>query len=162
MSFHFDEKFFVALATIIFFAIAFRPMKRAILGMVDSRITKIGNDLEEARKLRMEAEEILAHAKLKLEESEKQANEIVNYAQTEAESMLRNAKEKLAKDVEVRRNMAVQKIKSFEENAISEMKRNIANLTLSATTQVIEESSDEESFKKLVDNSLDKISKTVH
>jgi len=159
---HFDEKFFVSVATIIFAAIVFKPARKAILSALDSRIDKIKKELDEAMRLRNEAEAILRTAKAHLSESEKQANDIIAYAEKEASEMLRNAKDKLAKDVENRRVLAVQKIKNFEESAITEMKRNIANIAISATAQVIEEGSDEESFKKLVGNSLDKISKTVH
>ncbi len=157
-----DEKFIVALATLVFMMIAFRPMKKGIVGMLDGRINKIKADLEEAAKLRAEAEELLADAKRKLEQSEIDGRLMVARAKEDAEVMMKNAREKMSADIETRKKLAMQKIQSFEENAMNELRKNISQITVSAASQIIEENDNDENFRKSVGSSLDKLSKTFH
>jgi F-type H+-transporting ATPase subunit b len=158
----FNEEFFVAAATVIFFAATFKPMKKALLGMLDGKINKIRKDLNEAARLKNEASKLLAEAQARLVETENHAKDIINHAQKEADLLVRNTRTKLETDIETRKKLAMQKIQSFEENAINELRKNISSITVSAAAQIIEESSDEDSFKKLVGTSLEKLSKTIH
>ncbi len=157
-----DEKFIVAVATVIFFAVTFKPMKQGLLGIIDSRINKIKSDLAEAANLKAEATKLLAQAQTKLAQSEVEAANILDHAKKEADLILSKAKEKLEKDIEVRKKLAMQKIQSFEENAINELKKNISQITVVAAAQIIEESGNDDSFKQSVAGSIEKLSKTVH
>ena len=158
----FNEEFFVAAATLVFFAGAFKPIKKSLLGMLDSKIAKIKKDLSEAARLKNEAAKLLSEAQTRLVETENHAKEIITHAQKEADLLVSNTRTKLEQDIETRKKLAMQKIQSFEENAINELRKNISNITVTAAAQIIEESSDEDSFKKLVGTSLDKLSKTIH
>lgn len=159
---HFDEKFFVALATVTFAVLVFKPVKKALLAMVDGKIAKIKSDLETAEKLKNDAQMLFDESKAKLEAVEKQAIEILNHAKNEANLLVQNANLKLAADIEVRKKLALQKIQSFEDNAVNELRKNISLITINAAATAIEESGDEENLKKLFNSSLDKIAKTVH
>ena len=55
----FDEKFFVALAFVMFVALVFKAGKKFILSTVDARILKIKSELEEATRLKNEASALL-------------------------------------------------------------------------------------------------------
>jgi F-type H+-transporting ATPase subunit b len=142
-----DEKFIVAVATVIFFALTFKPMKQGLLGIAN---------------LKAEATKLLAQAQTKLAQSEVEAANILDHAKKEADLILSKAKDKLEKDIEVRKKLAMQKIQSFEENAINELKKNISQITVVAAAQIIEESGNDDSFKQSVAGSIEKLSKTVH
>lgn len=157
-----DPKFFVAMATLIFAALTFKPIKNGLVSMLDSRIEKVKKDLSEAERLKHEAETLLNTAKGKLNDSEKQAKEIIAFAKKESELLMQNTKNKLEKDVEIRKKLALQKIQSFEETSINDLKKNISNITIAVAAQIIEESGNENDFEKLVGVSLEKLSKTVH
>jgi F-type H+-transporting ATPase subunit b len=159
---NFDEKFFVALATVSFVVLTFKPVKKTLLDMIDGKIAKIKSDLDTAEQLKNEAQKLFDESKAKLEAVEKQAIEILNHAKFEANLMVENANRKLVADIEVRKKLALQKIQSFEDNAVNELKKNISLITINAAANAIEESGDAESIKKLFNSSIDKITKTVH
>ena len=55
-----DATFWVALSFVIFVALAFKKISGLILGGLDQRGAKIRQELEEAQRLREDAERILA------------------------------------------------------------------------------------------------------
>jgi len=157
-----NEEFFVAVAIVTFFVFAFKPLKKGFLSLLDTRIDKIKKDLSEAERLKNEAQQLWNEASSRLSESEVRGKAIIANAQAEAENIIKNTRKKLEKDIEVRKKMAMQKIQSFEESAVNELKKNISNITVALASQLIEEGGSEDSFKKLVNSSLDKLSKTIH
>ena len=157
-----DEKLIVAVATISFVVLVFKPAKRAILSMIDNKIADIKKNITEAEELKAAAEKLFEQAEAKLAQSEEEAEQILNHANKEAKHIVVSTKEKLGKDVETRKNLALQKIQSFEDNAIRELKGNIAQITVAVASKVIEESDDKEAFENLVVDSLEKVSKTIH
>lgn len=159
---HFDEQFYVAVVTVIFFAATFKPMKRGLLNMLDGRIEGIKKNLAEAERLKLEATKLLKEAEAKLAKSEKDAKQIIEHANSEAKTILDNAKKKLEKDIELRKKMALQKIQSFEEKAVDELKKSISAITVEVAAKAIDDAGNDNNFKKLVTSSIDKLSKTVH
>lgn len=60
MEFFSDPKAWVAVATLIFVFIAFKPAKKAVLGAIDTRTAEISRRLEEANLIKQQAEALLA------------------------------------------------------------------------------------------------------
>lgn len=160
--FKFDESFWVAVATLLFVILVFKPIKRAIIALVDKRIEEISGELDEAKRLKEKAQEILAEAEQKLAKSEKDSSDIIRHAEEEAKQIIIKSKAKLASDIEVRKKLALQKIKNFEDNAVNDIKKSIADITVNAATSILEENLDDKKSKKLLEDSIDKISKTLH
>ncbi len=159
---HFDEQFFVAVVTVIFFAMTFKPMKKAIVGMLDSRIESIRKNLDEAESLKKQALSLLHEAEAKLARTEKEAKQMLEHAREESEQIITNTRAKLEQDVEVRKKLALQKIQSFEDKAIEDIKKNISLITVEVASKAIDEAGNDNDFKKLIAGSIDKLSKTVH
>ena len=76
---------------------------------LDARATKIQSDLNEARRLREEAQALLAEFQQKRKEAEKEAADIVTAAKREAEMLLADAHKKTEDYVSRRTAMAEQK-----------------------------------------------------
>ncbi len=55
-----DPEFWVAIAAVIFVAIVWKPARKMLIGSLDERADRIRGDLDDARKLREEAEQLLA------------------------------------------------------------------------------------------------------
>ncbi len=158
-----DPTFWVAIATISFFAMAFKPMKNAFFSGVDNKISDIKKALDDANRLRSEAEKILAEAQLKLAQSENEASQIIAFAKSQAEDILSRTKIKLEKDIENRKNMAVSKIKSLEETSLSEIKKNVSALTILTAQTIIEENVGDADSARLAEESSLKLAKvTLH
>jgi F-type H+-transporting ATPase subunit b len=157
----FDESFWVAVATALFIAAVYKPAKRAINSLLHKRIDTVKSNLEQARKLKEEAQELLAEAEKKLSKSEHDAKTIIKHANEEAEFIVSRARDKLKSDIEIRRKLAMQKIKSLEESAVDEIKKNLSSLTIIAAQTILEEHVKDEIQDKLTDESIEKADKTI-
>lgn len=162
MKFLEDPKFWVAAATVTFVAMVFKPVKKMALAALDARISKVRSELDSARSLREESEKILAEAQEKLAQSEKQAEQILAHAKTEASNIIQFTKQKLEKDIEIRKNLALTKIRSLEESSIAEVKKNISALTILAAHTILEENVDDATIRRFDEDSAERIVKVYH
>src|SRR5579862_4570073 len=87
------------------------------LSALDARGTKIQAQLDEATKLRQEAERLLAEIKTQREASEHQAASIVAMAQEEAVRLGEEAKARLEEQIKRRGEMAERRIALAETQA---------------------------------------------
>jgi F-type H+-transporting ATPase subunit b len=162
MEFFTEPKTWVAVATILFFVAAFRPAKKALLGMIDARTAEITRTLEQASKLKDEAQILLENIQRKNSKSQQEADAIINQAKQEAEAIITEANQKLAQDIENRKKMALQKIASLQEVATTEIKTHITNLTIEVSRKLLVDNIDGNVSKNIVSNSIEKLSKTLH
>ena len=61
----FGSTFWVAIAFVIFIIAVFKPLKKVATGALDEKIAQIRNEIEEAQRLREEAQSTLASYQLK-------------------------------------------------------------------------------------------------
>src|SRR5436189_3980100 len=105
----------VAVAFVLFVALGIYLKVPAMLAkMLDERADKIGKELAEAKKLREEAQALLAEYQKKRTEAEKDAAKIVAQAKVEAEAYSVETLKKLAETIERRTKQAAQKIAQAE------------------------------------------------
>ena len=75
---YFDAPFWAFLGLVIFFAVlVYMKVPRSITGSLDSRAAAIQAELETARKLRIEAEALLAEYKRKAATADSEARAII-------------------------------------------------------------------------------------
>ena len=91
----FDETFWVALAFVIFVAAVYKPVSRKMADALDSRAQKINLELDEAVRLREEAQALLAGYERRQNEALEEAEDILAHAHEEAERQTRQAGEAL-------------------------------------------------------------------
>lgn len=80
-------EFWVLVAFVVFVVLAFKPLRKAVTGALDERAEQIRKQLDEANKLREEAQATLASYKRKQRDALKEAEEIVTHAKAEAERL---------------------------------------------------------------------------
>ena len=88
---------------------------------LDARADKIRHELDEARRLREEAQQLLAEYQSKRKEAEQEAADIVAAAKREADLLLAEAHKKTEDYVTRRTAMAEQKIAQAEREAVNEV-----------------------------------------
>ena len=98
------------------------------LKALDSRATKIQAELDEALRLRQEAEALLAQIKAQRLESEQQAAEMLANARTESELLAADAEVKLVETIKRRQLMAERKIANAQAQAEADVKAAAADL----------------------------------
>jgi F-type H+-transporting ATPase subunit b len=157
-----DPAFWVALAFIIAVLALFKPAGKMIVGGLDKRSDRIRDELDEARRLREEAQELLASYERKQREAEKEAEGIVAHAKEEAERLSRRAAAELEAQVARRRQQALDRIGQAESDAVREVRAAAVDLALKATRKLLAEKIGEEQQSKLVDEAIAEIGKRLH
>lgn len=130
------DTFWVAIALFIFLGIlGYFGVHKKIVGALDARGELVAKELTEARRLRHEAEALLADYETKRKAAEAEAETIVAAAKEEAERLAKEAEEKLADFVARRTKSAEDKITQAESQATSEVRAAVAEAaTLAAET----------------------------
>jgi F-type H+-transporting ATPase subunit b len=128
------------------------PAKLAV--MLDERASRIAKELDEARRLREEAQGLLAEYQRKRRDAEKEAEAIVAQAREEAEVFAVETRQKLSEMLERRVRIAEEKIAQAEVQAIKEVRSAAADLAVAAATRIIAEEVQGERAEKLVEASI--------
>ncbi|WP_421853284.1 F0F1 ATP synthase subunit B [Oricola sp.] len=134
----FDASFWALVSLVIFIGIlVYFKVPGMITKSLDDRADRIRGELEEARKLREEAQALLAEYQKKRTEAEKEAANIVDAAKREAETITAEAREKTAEYVARRTAIAENKIAQAEAEALDEVRGSAVDLGLAAATQIL-------------------------
>ena len=133
-----DPTTWVFIAVVIFLlALLYFGIHKKIAGALDARADAIRSELDEARRLREEAQALLASYQRKQKEAEAQAEEIVKQARSDAENMATQARKDLAERLERRAAQAEAKIANAEAQALGEVKAKAADLAMDAAENIL-------------------------
>jgi F-type H+-transporting ATPase subunit b len=138
-AFYQDPAFWFFVAFVIFFVLVTKPVSRMAAKALDDRGEKIRSELDEAEKLRAEAQELLATYQRKQRDAAKEAEAIVERAREEAQRLAARSAEELSQTLARREKMAVDRIAQAEHKAIQEVRVLAVDLALDATRRLIEQ-----------------------
>lgn len=117
-----SAEFWVAVAFVIFWGVMFYyGVPGKMMSALDRRGKRIADELDEARRLRQEAEALLKEYEQKRGAAEREAAEIVSLARDEAERLAAEAQVKIADFVKRRTASAEAKIAQAETQATAEV-----------------------------------------
>src|SRR5208337_1915356 len=158
-----DPEVWVAISFMCFAAlILYLRVPGKILKSLDARSAAIARELEEARKLRAEAEAVLAGYKRRAENAEAEAEAILAQAEREAAAYAEEARAAFDETVARRLNVAEQKIKLEEEKARKQIRAQAAELAVAAAEHLIEQKVTGKVAEDMIASSLDRIKKRLH
>jgi F-type H+-transporting ATPase subunit b len=118
-------------------ALVYLKVPGMALAALDARGAKIQAQLDEATKLREEAERLLAEIKTQREATERQAASMLAMAREEAVRLAEEAKLKLEEQIRRRGQMAERRIALAETQAAAEVKAAAADLAAQAAEAVL-------------------------
>ena len=111
----------------------------AMIGkQLDARAAAISKELDEAKRLREEAETLLAQYKRKAAEADKEAEAILIEARAEAERFATDSRAALAQQIERRGKAAQEKIAQAEAQAVAEVRARSADLAVEAARVLLQ------------------------
>jgi F-type H+-transporting ATPase subunit b len=123
MEFLQDAEVWIAIGMVLFFGVLIYAKVPALAAKaLDARGEKIKADLDEALRLRQEAQALLASIKTEHEAAEKLSAEIIANAEADAKRLRVEAQARLADQIERRRAMAERRIANAEAQAALEVK----------------------------------------
>jgi F-type H+-transporting ATPase subunit b len=135
-----EAEFWVAVAFLMFLGVlGWIGAHRMITDALDGRAAHIKAELDEARRVRDEAEALLAEYKRKRSEADREAEAIVTAARGEAERVAAEAKTKVEEFVARRTKMAETKIAQAEAQALADVRSAAADAAVAAAEKILSE-----------------------
>lgn len=157
-----QPEFWLAIAFAAFVGLVARPLGRAIGGALDGRSVAIAKEIDEAAKLRDEAQALLAAYQRKSRDALKEAEDIIAQAEAEARRIQTDAAAELQASLKRREQMAIDKIAQAEARALEDVRNAAVDVALAATRELIEKSLDEDKSKALVEDAIRELPKRLH
>jgi F-type H+-transporting ATPase subunit b len=153
-----DPEFWVAVAFVIFLGFAaWLGAFKALVDGLDQRGARIAAELAEAKRLREEAQALLASYEKRRHEAEAEAAAIIAQAKVEAERLAREAQGKLSDFVTRRQKAAEQKIAQAEADATNEVRGAAAEAAIRASEAILRGRSKGAGGLGLLTKSLDEV-----
>ena len=155
MEFMSKPDFWVGVSFVLFIVLLVYMKVPGMIGKaLDERAGAIQNELDEAKRLREEAQSVLAEYEAKRLEAEKEAENIVAQAKREAEIYAEESRRKMQEQVERRTRLAEQKIAQAEASAVKDVKASATELAIEAASRIIGSEVKGAKAAKLIDESI--------
>ncbi len=129
---------------------------------LDERADAIQRELDEAKRLREEAQAVLADYERKKIEAEADAEKIIAQAKREAEIYGEEARRKMQEQIERRSRLAEQKITMAEVAAVKDVRAAAADLAVAAATRVLGAEVKGATASGLIDQSIAAVRKQLN
>ena len=133
-----EAEAWVAVAFVLFLGLlVYMGAHRRVLDGIDSRQARIKAELDEAVRLRQEAQAVLAEFERKGREAEKEAEAIIAGAKVEAERLAAEAKTRMEDFVTRRTKMAEDKIVQAEAQAMADVRTAATDAAVAAAEKIL-------------------------
>jgi F-type H+-transporting ATPase subunit b len=160
MDFFYQPASWVFIAFIIFISIAiYLKVPNMVTKLLDEQISKIKNDLDDARKLKEDANSLLAEYERKIESANKEAENIINQAKNNAKSYEENSNKKVEEFILRSEKQSIEKIQQAQKSAIKKINEEIVNKSVEVAEKIISKNMNDQNNNKLFENSINQIKK---
>ena len=154
----FDATFWVAISFVIFcLIIIYKKIPQIINNLLDNKINEIKSEIDNAKNLKNESEQLLQKYKNKIEEAHTESRNIVNGEKKETEIFIKESENKFEQLIVNKKKSLEQKLDQMRVKAIKDI-QNISNkIALEAVKKIILNSANDEKMKVVNQKNLDKI-----
>ena len=158
-----NTDFVVLIAFVLFIGVLVYFKVPGLIGdKLDARAASIRSDLDEARRIREEAQALLASYERKQKDAQAQADRIVAQAREEAERAGAEAKQDIKASIARRLQAAQDQIESAEARAIRDVRDEAITVATAAARQVIARQMTAEQGDALIDSAIDQVGSRLH
>jgi F-type H+-transporting ATPase subunit b len=152
----------VYLGFVLFAVLAGPKLWKALSQMLDRRSLKIKSDLDEAQKLKDEAQALLAEYQRKQRDAMREAEEIISNAKGLAQRQIKDAGKKLEENLARREKASLEKIAQAEAQAVAEVRREAVDVAAAAAARIIQGQIDGARGGVLIDQAIAEVEKRLH
>ena len=154
MEFIYESEFWVAVSFVIFIGVlVYLGIHKKVASALDARVLRISKELEEARRLREEAEKLFADYRRKLGDVATEVDNIIALAAKEAETLAAETRQSLKEHVDRRIKLAEERIARAEMEAVRELRNDAVDVAIAAAQKRIAAKLTPDRAKKLVSES---------
>lgn len=153
-----SAEFWVYLSFFVFLGIlVYLKVPGMITSALDKRADTIRDELDEARRLREEAQSVLAEYERKQRDAEEEAAEIIALAKKEAKVLAAETRERLKETLERRTKIAEEKIARAEEQASNEVRAMAVDVAIDVARNIIDKKMTPAASTKLIDQNIEEL-----
>ena len=127
---------------------------KPILNLLDRRSQRIREGMEAAEQSKEQATQAEEEVARQLDEARRQGQTLVGQAQEAATRIQEEARSQARRDSEIQLERARSEIQLERDQAIAELRKEFADLTVSAAEKVIGQSLDRQAHQRLIDEAL--------
>ena len=157
-----EAEFWVLVAFVIAIGFLVYKVKDRVASGLDARAAKIKAELDEAQKLRDEAQAKLAEFQLKQRDALKEAEGIIALAKEEAQRLAAQGAMYLHAAFLRRRRLAQEKIALEEQKAMADLRNAAVDVAVAALRRVLAEDLDPARQAALIDHAIENLPPTLH
>ena len=158
-----NSNFVVGIAFVLFLGVLwYYRVPTLLANALDKRANRIREELDEARRLREEAQSLLASYERKQKEVDGQVQDIIAHARTEAEESAEQAKKDLEVSIQRRLRGAEEQIQSAEDAAIRSVRNEAIRVAVAAAGEAIGKSMTPETRARLTEDGIRTVSAKLH
>ncbi len=158
-----NTDFIVLISFLLFLGVlVYFGVPKLLGGMLDKRAAQIRSELDEARALREEAQQLLASYERKSREVSEQADRIVKHAKEEATNAAAEAKVALEASIARRLKAAEEQIASAEASAVKEVRDRAVQVAIAAAGDAIAKTMTAEDANTLIEDSIAEVAAKLH
>jgi F-type H+-transporting ATPase subunit b len=159
----FEAEFWVAVAFVIFCAgLVYLGVHRMVLDALDARRAQIKSELDDARRLKEEAQKLLDEYRRRRHEAESEAEAIIAGARAEAERLAIEAGAKMEDFVARRTKQAETKIAQAEAQALADVRAAAADAAVAAAGKILTEATTGKVADTLVAQGIEDVKKKLN
>lgn len=137
VAFYASPEFWVSMAFVIVVVSFAKPIAKILKKVTSERAQKISDKIDEARRLKDEASELLAEYQRKFKDADAEAAAIVAKAKENAARFKKEAEEAMKLALAKKEEQAFDKIKSAETDASEEIRTRVIDVSTMATVEVL-------------------------
>jgi len=158
-----DAAFWALVGLILFLALViYMGVPGKVTSALDKRADTIRTELDQARKLREEAQGLLAEYQRKAREAEAEVEEIIDQAKREADAFGVEAKRRVEDYVTSRTKMAEEKIAQAEAQALNEVRSLSADVAIAASQRILSARARGATAEALINRAIGDVKAKLH
>ena len=152
-----DPQFWVFIAFIIFVAIIFKPIKKIFTSSLDNKIKTIKNNINQAEKIKNEAQNTLSQIKKRQNDVKLEIEEIQNKAKEKLANIEKLFSQKVSEQIKKRNELAKIKIEQLVRDTNLQIQNYIVQNAIKTTVLLLEKKLDQKEKQKLINDSVSEL-----
>lgn len=157
--FYENPEFWVGVAFVLVVVLLARPIGKLVNVMLNNRINGIAQRINDAQKLKDDAQKLWVDYEKKFLNAQKEAFDIMHQAEKEIQFVKNERIKKLENDMKIKEKEAEMRIAAAQDEALSEIRKLSSELSVQAVKAAIKNKMDEKHQNKLIDDSINLITK---
>ena len=156
-----DPQFWFFVAFVIFIVAVFKPVRTMIISSMDNKINEIKDSIDQAEKIKNEAQQTLSEIKKRQNDVKQEIEVIQNEARERITFIEQLSNQKLNEQIKKRNELVKIKIDQMARDANMQVQQYIVKNAITATIEILEKKLNQSEKQKLVNQSIVELSSVL-